>query len=168
MEIALRNRIHTVMSSSFGEMWTCDKSLLPGDWQSKQVDKAIDDIRSQNREKTAGRIVAELTFGFWTAMLGADYEVLWQTHLHRIARRPGGKGLRRKELSGPMTPMRILRNRVAHHEPILSWNLPKHYQNIIEITEWLSPPAANWCRAHCRFSEVHPAERIHLIRGDSR
>lgn len=109
-----------------------------------------------------GRVVAALTFSFWTTMLGKPYENLWQTDLHRIGRRENDRGLRRKDLSGPLTPIRILRNRIAHHEPILVWDLPKHHTAMLQITGWLSPPAAAWCRTLDRFDEVHPSERIAL------
>ena len=71
-------------------------------------------------------------------MFARDYEELWRATLSRIACREDGKVLRRKDLSGPLTPIRLLRNRIAHHEPILKWNLGKHYTNILEITCWLS------------------------------
>ncbi|HYA79646.1 MAG TPA: hypothetical protein VED87_01790, partial [Methylocystis sp.] len=102
------------------------------------------------------------TFGYWTAMLGSAYEDLWQESLHAIARRENAKGLRRKDLARPLTPIRTLRNRIAHHEPILSWDMPKHYENIVQLTEWLSPPAAAWTREHCRFSLVYPETGLHL------
>ena len=35
-----------------------------------------------------------LTFSFWTAMFGKEYETLWQTTLHRSGRHPDGQGLR--------------------------------------------------------------------------
>ncbi len=97
-------------------------------------------------------------------MFGKEYETLWQTTLHRIGSRPDGKGLRRKDFSGPLAQIRTLRNRIAHHEPIISWDLPKHHDKIIELTGWLSPSAAEWCTAHSRFPEVYPPERIPLHR----
>lgn len=163
LEVALRNRIHTVMATKFHERWFEDEGRLLGNRQPEQLEKALADIAEKKKEATPGQVVAELTFGFWTAMLGNDYEELWQKSLHKIAVRPDGKGLRRKDLSGPLTQIRIVRNRVAHHEPIIIWNLPKHYENILMITDWLSPPAAHWCREHCRFPEIYPAERIALI-----
>ncbi|PNE09850.1 MAG: hypothetical protein CR217_17735 [Beijerinckiaceae bacterium] len=57
-------------------------------------------------------------------------------------------------------------NRIAHHEPILEWNLPKHYRNIALLTKWLSPAAAAWCVTHCRFDGIYPAEGIDLSRAD--
>jgi hypothetical protein len=52
-------------------------------------------------------------------------EVTWQPTLHRIGAGPNGKGLRRKDFSGPLSPMRTLRNRIAYHEPIITWDSPE-------------------------------------------
>lgn len=163
LEVVLRNRIHAVMTEARHDAWFQDEGLLLGQWQPEQLAKAIKDIEQDRKEPTPGRIVAALTFSFWTAMFGKDYENLWQTTLHRIARRPDGKGLRRKDFSGPLAQIRELRNRAAHHEPIIMWNLPKRYDSIMSITEWLSPAAAAWCRTHSRFEQVYPAERVELI-----
>jgi hypothetical protein len=96
-------------------------------------------------------------------MLGRDYEDLWQMSLHRIARREDGKGPTRKALSGPLGPIRTLRNRIARHEPIIMWNLPERYDSIMRVTGWLSPDSAQWCRTLSRFDDVHPAEGIWLV-----
>lgn len=163
LEVVLRNRIHAIMSAAQGERWFEKDGLLAVENQRQQLAKAMEDIRKESKPPTAGRIVAALSFSFWTAMLSPSYEVLWQISLHRIARRENGKGLRRQELAGPLTPIRTLRNRIAHHEPIIQWNLPRHYENILRITGWLSPAAASWCRTHSRFEQVHPGGRIELI-----
>lgn len=166
LEVALRNRIHAVMHAAYHETWFQDPAIVLKARQAEQVAMAIADIEFNGKDVTPGRIVAALTFSFWTAMFGPDYETLWQKTLHEIGRRPDGKGLRRKDFSGPLHPVRTIRNRIAHHEPILNWNLRKHYGNIIAMTEWLSPPAAAWCRAHCRFEDVYPQERIVLHNAD--
>jgi hypothetical protein len=163
LEVALRNRIHAVLSVSVQPRWFEEPGFLVAPYQTEQVAEALADLVRQRREPAPGRVVAALTFSFWTAMLGADYENLWQMTLHRIGRRDDGKGLRRKDLSGPLTPIRLLRNRIAHHEPILAWDLPKHHQAMLRITEWLSPAAAAWCRTLDRFDQVHPSERIPLL-----
>lgn len=168
LEVALRNRIYAVLSAACHLRWFEDESLLAISHQAAQVAEALADLAREGKEPTPGRVVAALPFSFWTAMLGAPYEILWQTDLHRIARREGGKGLRRKDLSGPLAPIRVLRNRVAHHEPILAWNLPKHRDAMVRITGWLSPAAAAWCRNLDRFNQVHPAARIALQEGASR
>jgi hypothetical protein len=83
-----------------------------------------------------------LTFTCWTAKVSPIYQTLWRTSLNVIAAAPDGGRLSRKQLSGPLRPIRLLRNRVAHHEPILHWDLPKHHRAMTQITEWLSPPSA--------------------------
>jgi hypothetical protein len=91
--------------------------------QREQLAKAVEDVRAERKKPTSARIVAALTFSFWTSLVGADYENLWQTTLYRIGVKPDGKGLRRKDFSGPLTPIRTLRNRIAPHEPIIMWDL---------------------------------------------
>lgn len=162
LEVALRNRIHAVMTEARHEAWFYDAGVLLGEWQPDQLAKAAEDVQGTRKDPTPGRIVAALTFSFWTSMFGKDYENLWQTTLHRIARRSDGKGLRRKDFSTPLTPIRALRNRIAHHEPILMWDLTKRHESIMELTGWLSPAASAWCRTHSRFHDVYPSEPLVL------
>lgn len=165
LEVALRNRIHAVLIDARHEAWFHDEGFLLGSYQPEQLAKAIADVESGGKKATPGRTVAALTFSFWTGMFGADYETLWQQTLHRIADPSAPKGLKRKSFSGPLTQIRLLRNRVAHHEPIIMWNLGKHHAKMLELTAWLSPAAAEWCSQNDRFDEVYPAERIVLAAG---
>jgi hypothetical protein len=161
LEVVLRNRIHVVMTEAYHERWFCDFLLAPR--QPEQLDKAIQDIQTKKKEATPGRIVAELTFGFWTSMIGTVYEDLWQHTLHRIGKRPDGKGLVRKDFSRPLARVRVLRNRIAHHEPIIMLtDLRDQHDRMLELSGWLSPAAAAWCRKLDRFDEVYPAEGIVL------
>ena len=162
LEIALRNRIDRVLSAVAGETWFDRPEYHANPRQPDMLAKARQDLAEAHKEATSGAIVAALTFGFWTAMLGKEYENTWQTDLHRIARRPDGKGLRRKDFTRPLGPLRLLRNRVAHHEPILHWDLPKHHAALLALTDWLSPVAAGWCRACSRFDSVYPQNGIVL------
>jgi hypothetical protein len=163
LEVALRNRIHVVMAEGLGdEAWFHQAGVLLNDRQPEQLIKAVEDLKAVNKMPTPGRIVAALSFGFWTAMFGPHYEGLWRTTLHRIAAKPDGKRLKRKDFSGPLTPIRSIRNRIAHHEPIITWDLPGIHKRMVELTRWLSPAAAAWCRENDRFERVYPGERILL------
>jgi hypothetical protein len=51
-----------------------------------------------------------------------------------------------------VTLIRVIRNRMAHHEPISNWSLSKHQENIEQPTTWLSPSAVEWLRQHSRIS----------------
>jgi hypothetical protein len=126
------------------------------------VQEALTNLARDGKAPTPSGVIAALTFSFWTAVLGPAHETLWQTDLHRIGRREDGKGLQRKAFSGPLTPIRILRNRVAHHEPILAWNLPQHHAAMVRIIGWLSLSAAIWCDGLNRFAAVYPPQRLML------
>lgn len=154
LEIALRNRIHTVMAAAHGDRWFETDGLLLAPHQKDQLATAVAEIEQAGKEASAGRIVAELTFSFWTAMLSPVYESLWRATLNRIAESDEGKRLPRKSFSRPLTQIRLLRNRTAHHEPILHWNLPKHHGNILQLTRWLSPAVHHWVTSIDRFDNV--------------
>jgi len=100
LEVALRNRIHAVLSEALGEHWFDTPGLLVLPNQHRQLGDAKAGLLELRRPIGPGRIVAALTFGFWVAMLSPTYETLWQKMLHRVARREDGKGLARRHSRG--------------------------------------------------------------------
>lgn len=168
LEVTLRNRIHHVMTDMHREDWFLQSGALAVEHQQQQIADAMAELQREKKDITPGRMVAALPFSFWTAMFSPSYDMLWQQCLHRIGRTSEGKGLRRKDFSGPLKALRTLRNRIAHHEPILRWNLPKHHDNAVKLTEWLSPAAAEWFRQHSRFHAVHPDQPLVLGGSGSR
>lgn len=163
LEVALRNRIHNTLAERKGDGWFgSGTGIVLLSHQSKQVTQAIEELVKAGKTVTAGGVVAGLTFSFWTSMFNKEYEALWQQTLHRIADPTAPKGLKRKSFSARLTRIRMLRNRIAHHEPIIAWNLCKHHNEILELIEWLSPPAANWCRENDRFPRVSGDGRVVL------
>jgi hypothetical protein len=162
-EVALRNRIHAVLSQARQPAWFSEDGFLLVPHQMVQIETATSELVREKKEPTPAGIVSALPFNFWTTMPGPAYETLWQTHLHRIGLRENGKGLRRKDFSAPLTPNGMLRNRIAHHAPILAWNLPQHHAAMVRITFWLSATAAGWCGNLDRFELVYPLARLRLL-----
>lgn len=152
LEIVLRNRVHQVLAATHGPFWfDAGTALLGISRQHDQVKSAAADLRRQGRAITPGGIISHLTFGFWTMMFNKEHEVLWQQTLHRISTDAGRHGLRRKQFSTPLVQIRHLRNRIAHHEPILHWPLQQYHADMMQLMEWIAPAAAGWCRQHDRF-----------------
>lgn len=166
LELVLRNRIHSVMSAAHGQRWfeTDDLIMLPR--QKERIAFACKELAGERKDFSEGRIIAALSFSFWTAMVSPDYESLWRSSLRAIATNENGRSLARKQLSRPLTVIRVLRNRVAHHEPILHWHLVQHHQSIVQITRWLSPAAAAWCSDIDRFPSVYPDGGYHLAAAE--
>ena len=174
LEVALRNRCHTVLSERFGSYWYDQHGVLTALHQIRQIkDAKLDLVVSLSRgdrvteavaqKLTPGRIVASLTFGFWTSLFNTEYEnTLWRQCLHKVPTVPPAK-MKRKALSRELTPVRLLRNRVAHHEPIIYHDLAKRHERIIEITGWLLPVAAEWTRKHSRFPEIYARHEAAIV-----
>jgi hypothetical protein len=165
LELALRNRIHAVMSEAFSERWFESEEIVSIANQRKQIAQAKVELE---RDKTGsstipGKFVAAVSFSFWTAMLSPDYETLWRSHLNAIASKAEGKGYARKYFSRPLGRIRTLRNRIAHHEPILGWKLREHFEEIMDLTAALSPSVAEWCLDTQSFVAVFPADAYVLI-----
>lgn len=165
LELSLRNRIHETMSSRFGEEWLLDDSPCLRERHKQKVRRALEELTINRKAHTSEQVLSTLSFGFWTALLGKEYEDLWRAALHRIARKPNGRRVSRKSLSGPLATIRKLRNRVAHHEPILHFNLPRHHTEMRQIIGWLSPEAEQWCAQNDRFPQLYQQNTYQLAQA---
>jgi len=128
--------------------------LLPA--QEKDLESARSKLASKNKRETANHVVAELSFGFWTALLSKPYEDVvtrpllrgefpnWPSHLKQ-----------RNELSKRFQVARTIRNRAHHLEPI--WHrksLDIEHEEIKEAIVWLSPLFGTLLKTIDRFPHV--------------
>ena len=104
-----------------------------------------------------GKLVAELTLGFWRYLLIARYEhSLWNPAIRSkfpaLGHLSGSES--RRQVYDRVEKLNYLRNRVAHHEPIYEpFTIPGHRQVIdpvrvladaVEMISWNSPRVAEW------------------------
>lgn len=158
LEIALRNTLHHAASQHFNrDDWFDAPSVLQHYHERDAIQKAKTTLTQQSKPHDAARIVAEVSFGFWTSLLDKRYEqTLWPKllkpafpHMPRTVRT-------RKELSKRFHTVRQLRNRVFHHEPIWHWrDLPQQHQQILEALTWIEPAACDLVNTLDRFPSVH-------------
>jgi hypothetical protein len=94
-----------------------------------------------DRSAPAGKVVANLTFGFWRYLSSKAHEKsLWVPYLHTAF--PAKTN--RSDLDARVGRLHELRNRVAHHEPLLSTNLAAALQDVLWVTERLHPAIAQY------------------------
>jgi hypothetical protein len=156
LEVTLRNRFHHQLSEAYGEDWYDQHGVITQLFQRQKILSAQVDLAASQKQLTPGRIVASLTFGFWTSCLSFTYDdSLWRRGGLSKAFMAGGEKPNRKSVNRVLTPIRQLRNRIAHHEPILYFDLPKHHRNILMVTHWLMPIAAEWAAAHSTFASTY-------------
>jgi hypothetical protein len=154
LEIAMRNSFHETLSDGFKTSEWYDMLILKHT-QSKQLQTAKRALRNERKPLESGRIVAELSFGFWAALANASYEKqIW------VARRlwkafPARKNLDRREVFRRLEKIRVLRNRVAHHENILKRNLERDVADILETIRWICPTTAEWIAETTHFRQCY-------------
>lgn len=102
--------------------------------------------RDGRRGEVHGRIIAELTFGFWRYLVESRYHTsLWVPDLHRaFPHGPDNLRVRRSEVTRRLQQLHFVRNRAAHHEPIHARNLQRDHDYALELLGWISPQAAVW------------------------
>src|SRR3546814_10802751 len=70
------------------------------------------------------------------------------------------KVVQRGVIARDLRDLRILRNRVAHYEPIIALPLAQRYASITPLTGWLSPSAATWIAKYSTWPTLYPAVPI--------
>lgn len=163
LEVAMRNSIHDTLTVHFGTAAWYDWRGLLLDREARNISRVMKDIRDARKEVIPGRIVAGLSFGFWTSMLDSAYgHTLWSqqgapgTDLLRQAFpfAPPYYSVRRR-VHRRVNTVRNLRNRVFHYEPIWHWNdLQLRHAEIIEVIGWINPTARSSTIALDRFPPV--------------
>jgi hypothetical protein len=85
------------------------------------VERARERATRRGRDpEVHGKVVAELSFGFWRYMVASRYlTALWIPGAHAaFPHGPADLRLRRSEVQRWLHNLMIIRNRAAHHEPI--------------------------------------------------
>jgi len=158
LEVALRNAIHDAASNAYGtEYWFDDSHVIPHFREQEAIRKARETLQKDKKPGDAGRIIAELSFGFWTSLFDRRYEqILWPRLLKSVFPTMPRSIRTRQTLSKRLHPIRHLRNRVFHHEPIWYWgDLRKQHVELQEAIGWINEGMLSFVRVLDRFISVH-------------
>ena len=159
------------MSGEYGKEWHLNTSLFYHP-QNHVLTEALESPERRGKPQSPGRVVAELSFGFWTGLVGKQYEqAFWVPLLHRafpyaVFDAPGSKrpnGYRRSDIAARLDDVRRLRNRIAHHERILDIDSRDKYQKTVQAISWICPVTAMWAASiECTrcFQDRSPASPV--------
>ncbi|OSM42532.1 hypothetical protein BCY76_013955 [Nesterenkonia sp. PF2B19] len=104
---------------------------------------------------TRHQIIAGLSFGFWSGMLGARYEDLWRSALRHAF--PNSSGAR-KDVARDVEAIRKFRNRLAHHDSMLNIDIPFEMRRVHRVAAYIDTTVASWLARADRSLAVY-AER---------
>jgi len=171
LEVALRNAYDTAIIANTPPglpHWTTDPyRLFPVRWRAARDGARIDANRSPREQieravreagpaAPTGKVIAELMFGFWRYLsTTAHHHPLWIPYLHTAF----APGTSRPAVDRPVGRLHQMRNRIAHHEPLLRRNtatgvlslttehLVDRCGDLLTVAESISPELSDYIAA---------------------
>lgn len=176
-EVALRNAIHNHYSYHFNNTdWIRDSVLPKGMFdvpklqqqkkkyskhptQSETITDVINALRKLGTDYSSDKIVAELNFGYWRYLFAdTQYDCGGKSLLKIFTNKPKSTPLLRYDhnyIFASLGRINNMRNRVAHHEPIIfsyqnkikvksTASVRVCYQNMVELLSWMPVDAKRY------------------------
>jgi hypothetical protein len=147
-EVVLRNALDRELTQWHSSRerpshWYDDPAKVLDPRRHRDIAKAQARLWVNRRPATPGRIVAELNLGFWRSLLTSRYEQsLWTPALRHAF--PSLRPQRRRDIGDRVTRLHLLRNRLAHHEPIHRRDLAADYADLLFVVGAICPRARAW------------------------
>ena len=136
-EVVLRNQLHYALAHHFNDVqWLVNQKngfmsdvslthtvkktgkLKVNDFLKSEVERSERTLIGKKRNVTAGRVIAELNFGFWNSLYETHHYALLKGVPCTIFKTlPAGVG--RKEVNQMVKQIRDLRNRISHYALII-------------------------------------------------
>lgn len=157
VEVTFRNQLHNALTTLHGPTWYDVPGLLTGSEQAK-VTEAKNTLSGKGRPLDPGRVIAELHFGFWTRLYGSHHEqnIIRPTIQAVCPLYAGSRQLRRAVVATPLRNIRLLRNRVSHHEHVVfDAQLPTYHRQMTDLIAWMNPQMADLTAITDNFLAVY-------------
>ncbi len=155
LEIILRNSIHNSFTIHYKSndwfLHLTQPELLD------QITIAKKKILSANNYLTSDKLVAELTFGFWTSLFNKQYaKDFWKPLMYAFPLLDA-QNKHRDKVSYKLNQIRKFRNRIFHYEPICNdlEALAANHKNILQILNWINTDIVTWTKQIDRFENLY-------------
>lgn len=151
LEVSLRNAVVECLDQVYTINWPWNQRFiysLPDFQRNYSPRRDLQSVASRMPNPTMGNVVAELKFAFWEKMFTRRHDTrLWNQHLKTaFPYAPNTMSVQqlREKIFNDINPIRKLRNRIAHHEPIFARNNQDDYNIIYELISYRDTITADW------------------------
>ncbi|WP_420610478.1 hypothetical protein [Candidatus Poriferisodalis sp.] len=175
LEVVFRNAVDRALkdlaaASGWKQPWFAQE-LLFRERQRDAIDTAVQRASRRRRGSPAhGAVISELGFGFWRFICVPAYlTALWVPALASAFPCHPAQGDPRRiraDVEHRMEGLHLLRNRIAHHEPIFRRNLRRDHAQLLELIGWMCADCQTWVVAVSRTLNTI-AERDRRASADS-
>lgn len=160
LEVTLRNNLHRVISEFYKTpRWYEQDPPVLREIERDAILKAKVQLQNNRKPEEPDRLIAELSFGFWTGLLGTDYEQqIWHRNGNLAKAFPHipKKCRTRANIERKLQIIRKFRNRISHHEPIFKMDSLKDISDDVhELLRWLSPAILSMLPVDEGFDDVY-------------
>jgi hypothetical protein len=156
LEVTVRNAEHYALSAGYGTPTWYDLAPLSSYWHDQLT-------AAKSKPGVAGKpgkVIAELTFGFWVDLPKMkNHRSLWVNRKLNAAF-PNTR-FTRDVIHTRLKAIQLLRNRISHHEPVLtSGNVVYNgdttlsLSDLLECVEWVCLETAQWIKAAFRYADA--------------
>ncbi len=155
-EITLRNTINRALVAQFGPEWPYSQGFLrtlpsrerqPFEGGRARLERTLGVIRA-----STGDVVAAQTYWFWTILLTSRFDKrIWSREFARSFPHAPPR-VSRSVVHERAESIRKLRNRIAHYEPLLDYDLVGAHQRAASLVKWISPASAEWAASRWPLS----------------
>lgn len=151
LEVTIRNAVSEAIEAAYGPDWTHNRTFavsLKAPAKTFNPRQHLTEVAG--RHTVPSKVVADLNFIFWQKMFvkGLD-SALWKPHLRTVfPHMPPDRTIQqvRASLHDRLEVLRMLRNRVAHHEPIFDRDLRHDLHLIDTLINYRCQHTVNWMR----------------------
>jgi hypothetical protein len=143
LEVVLRNKLHDFFCLVFNDSWPNNPAFqaMLNQHSLSSLTKAIQKVNNRSTED----VVAALSFDFWCNFLfRPDYEKFWRINYSKL----NIDGPKFRQFKTKINEANDLRNRIAHHEPILRLNCSNIHTEILTAIQWCSFETYRWTKEH--------------------
>ncbi|WP_119699054.1 hypothetical protein [Rhodococcus ruber] len=127
-EVAVRNAVADAIAAQYGARWPWATGFQQSLPTSKTGYSPRGDLVGARRNvSSTGKVIPEVKFVFWQKMFTSRYDnAIWDHQLMNVlpgADPSGDVPTLRTRVYDDLDRIRLLRNRIAHHEPIIGRDL---------------------------------------------
>jgi hypothetical protein len=148
-EVLTRNAVSDALTAVYGPKWPWDHGFelsLPNPYPPAYNPRR-DLLQVRSKHHTTGKVIADLKFVFWQKMFTARHDTrVWDAQILTLfpnTAEADPKKLRTR-IYDDLEHIRGLRNRIAHHEPILTRNLPDDLDRTLELIKLRCTVTRDW------------------------
>ena len=150
-EVVIRNGVSEVLSEAYGERWHSVAKFHNSLKRQGGGYSPAKELQAVAGRHSASRVMAELSFVFWQSLFTASQDTrLWIPYLKLFfPNLNGAESIKdsRRRMYSDIDQVRRLRNKVAHHEAIISRDLGADLERICGLVGIRCGETERWLRS---------------------